>query len=130
MKKWPIPTTVKQLRDALSRVPAEWPEDSVTNSPAFQALVSQPTFSIIQQLQNENTTDPFLVELHNKQLMGTLSYPFSVVHGLVVHKGRYVLGPTSRLCLSIISEFHDTPSGGHAGVKRTLARIAANFFLA
>lgn len=122
------PGASNKVADALSRVPAEWPEDSVIGSPAFQALVSQPTFSIIQQLQQENTTDPFLIELHNKQLQGTLSYPFSVVQGLVVHKGRYVLGPTSPLCLNIIGEFHDTPSGGHAGVKRTLARVAANFF--
>ena len=28
----------------------------------------------------------------------------------------------------MLQEFHDTPSGGHAGIKRTLVRLAANFF--
>jgi len=29
----------------------------------------------------------------------------------------------------ILKEFHDSLVGGHAGIKRTLARIAAQFFL-
>lgn len=122
------PGNSNKVADTLSHVPSAWHDESETPLAAFQALLSQPTFSIIQQLQHDNVTDPFLIDLHTKHSHGTLSYPFSIMNGLVVRKGRYVISPTSALCIQIISEFHDTPSGGHAGVKRTLACVAANFF--
>lgn len=68
------------------------------------------------------------MELHEKHKQGLLPHPYSVVNGVILHKGRYVLSPTSALCNQVLTEFHDTPSGGHAGVKRTLVRVAANFF--
>jgi len=39
-----------------------------------------------------------------------------------------MLNLESTLCSTLISEFHDTPSGGHAGVKCTLVRVAVSFF--
>jgi hypothetical protein len=122
------PGNSNKVADALSRVPADWPTDSDPPSSMLCALVSMPTFSILQQLQQENVTDKFLLEFHHKLSQGTLPYPYSIVNGVLLHKGRYVLSPSSPLCNQIMSEFHDTPSGGHAGVKRTLVRLAANFF--
>ncbi|KAE9606341.1 putative nucleotidyltransferase, Ribonuclease H [Lupinus albus] len=121
------PDVSNRVEDALSRVPAEWPSDSTTPS-NFMALVSIPTFCIIQQHQQENSSDPFLLEFHSCATQDTLEHPFAIVQGMVTHKGRYVLSPTFSLCKTVVSEYHDTPSGGHAGVKRTLARVAASFF--
>lgn len=39
-----------------------------------------------------------------------------------------MLNQASQLCSLIISEFHDTPCDGHAGIKQTLSRVPANFF--
>ena len=47
---------------------------------------------------------------------------------MLFFKDRYVLSSTSPLVALLLQEFHDTPSGGHAGIKRTLVRLAGNFF--
>jgi hypothetical protein len=86
------PGNLNKVADALSRVPSAWHDEYETPYAAFQALVSQPTFSIIQQLQHNNVTDPFLIDLHTKHSQGTLSYPFSIMNGLVAGKGPYVIG--------------------------------------
>ena len=51
-----------------------------------------------------------------------------VAKGILYFSGRFVLSTTSPLIALLLQEFHDTPSGGHAGIKRTLVRLAANFF--
>ncbi|MCI38773.1 retrotransposon protein, partial [Trifolium medium] len=48
------PGISNKVADALSRVPADWPPDSDPPSSMMCALVSTPTFSILQQLQQEN----------------------------------------------------------------------------
>ncbi|CAI8595427.1 unnamed protein product [Vicia faba] len=60
--------------------------------------------------------------------LGTLVSPYTIVNGLLLKDDRYVLNPQPPLCNLVISEFHDTPSGGHAGGKRTVAQLAVNFF--
>lgn len=110
---------------ALSPVQADWPFIESEDSAALLPLVLGPTFTIMQQLRQENLTDSFLQVFHVKHQQGTLEPPFSIVQGLVLHKGRYVICPDSSLCNLILHEFHDTPSGGHAGVKR-----CGEFFLA
>ena len=42
--------------------------------------------------------------------------------------GRFVLSTTSPLITLLLQEFHDTQSGGHAGIKRTLVCLETNFF--
>ena len=42
---------------------------------------------------------------------------------------RFVLSTTSPLITLLLQEFHDAPSGGHAGIKRILVRLAEIFFL-
>jgi len=115
-----------KVADALSRVPADWPDCEHTS--ALRALVSSPTYGIITQLQKDNASDSFYQTFHEQHAQGLLLYPYTIMNGVLLHAGRYVLNPTSSLCDSVISEFHDTPSGGHAGVKRTLVRVAANFY--
>ena len=52
------------------------------------------------------------------------------VHHQVELRGttRFVLSVDSPLIPLLLQTFHDTPSGGHAGIKRTLVRLTANFF--
>lgn len=55
--------------------------------------------------------------------------PYSISNRLVLRHRRYVLNPSLSFCITIIiSEFHDTPRGRHAGVKHTHVHVAANFF--
>ena len=42
-------------------------------------------------------------------------------------KEKLVIPPNSPIKTMILQEFHDSPKGGHAGINRTLARIAGQF---
>ena len=86
------PGASNKVADALSHVPAEWPtEDHIAQQYALWTLVSSPTFGIVSQLKKENASDPFLLEFHNQNLQGTLVAPYTIVNGLLLNAGRYVL---------------------------------------
>lgn len=56
-------------------------------------------------------------------------YPnFALQEGLLLFKGRIWISANSALQPLLIAEFHLTPMGGHAGVQRTLARLASMFY--
>ena len=85
---------------------------------------------MVSQVHSANTTDPYLLHLHEQFQQGKLPPPYSVDKGILYFNGRFVLNTTSPLITLLLQEFHDTPSGGHAGIKRTLVRLAAIFFFA
>ncbi|OMO79377.1 reverse transcriptase [Corchorus capsularis] len=53
---------------------------------------------------------------------------FSMHDGLVFFRGRVVIPEGHALQLTLLQEYHASLIGGHAGVKKTLARLAANFY--
>ncbi|MCI46034.1 Ty3/gypsy retrotransposon protein, partial [Trifolium medium] len=106
------PGASNKVADALSRVPADWPESE--SIPSFHALVSSHTHHIVLQLQQDNVSDPFYKVFHDQHAQGVLPHPYAVVNGILLHASRFVINPASALCHKVISEFHDTPSGGHA----------------
>ncbi|XP_058757457.1 uncharacterized protein LOC131630720 [Vicia villosa] len=52
-------------------------------------------------------------------------YKFS--NGLLYYKDKLFIPDIAQLRLSILKEYHNTPTAGHSGVKATLARISAAF---
>lgn len=53
---------------------------------------------------------------------------YAVKDGLLYWKHKLVVPVESSLIHKILTEYHDTPIGGHAGVTRTLARVASQFY--
>ncbi|RVW26943.1 Transposon Ty3-G Gag-Pol polyprotein [Vitis vinifera] len=53
---------------------------------------------------------------------------YAVREGLLWFNGKVVVPPDSALQRLILTEFHNTPVGGHAGMQRTLSRIASMFY--
>lgn len=51
-----------------------------------------------------------------------------LIKGLWFFKERLIIPPIPQVRQELLTEFHCTPSGGHSGLKATLARIAAVFF--
>ena len=94
----------------------------------FLACIFAPPFDLVSQVHSANTTDPYLLHLHAQFQQGKLPPTYSVDNGILYFNGRLVLSTTSPLITLLLQEFHDTPNGGHAGIKRTLVRYAANFF--
>nr|KYP39590.1 Transposon Ty3-G Gag-Pol polyprotein [Cajanus cajan] len=57
-----------------------------------------------------------------------LSAPYSFLDGLLFWKGRIVVPNVPAIQNQILQEFHSSPLGGHSGIARTFARVAAQFF--
>ena len=124
-----------KVADALSRFPNNLGNTETTLEPVtfdgaalFLACIYAPLFDLVSQVHLANTTDPYLLLLHEQFQQGKLPPPYSVDKGILYFNGRFVLSTTSPLITLLLQEFHDTLSGGHAGIKRTLVHLAANFF--
>ena len=126
-----------RVADALSRFSNNLTNTASTLEPVTfdgaalrLACIYAPLFDLVSQVHSANTTDPYLLYLHEQFQQGKLSPPppYSVAKGILYFSGRFVLNTTSPLIALLLQEFHDTPSGGHTGIKRTLVRLAANFF--
>lgn len=94
----------------MSCVPAKWFVNSELACRVFQALVSQPTFFVVQQFQRDSITNPLMMDLHHRHSHDFVFYPFFILNNLVVDKGSYVLSSSSISCSQILSEFHEIPS--------------------
>lgn len=53
---------------------------------------------------------------------------YSVTQDLVLYKARIWLPRDLPIIQTLLQEFHSTPTGGHAGVAKTTARILNNFY--
>ena len=86
-------------------------------------------FDLIDVLHCENQTFPDLLELHTciQRAIENTS-PFSSMNGLLLFRGRLVLGKNSTLKMLLLKEFHETPMGGHAGSQCTYICLATKFF--
>ncbi|MCH97367.1 retrotransposon protein, partial [Trifolium medium] len=109
------------VADALSR-----PEVPVV--PAFHHL-SVPQFLFLDELKRELLAYLVYTTLVAKLNQNPISMPeFKLINGLLLRKGKIWIAPNSRCKQLLLQEFHDTPTGGHAGVTKTLKRLSANFY--
>lgn len=107
--------------DALSRLPIA--DNASLNS------FSTPTLGILKALRSYLATNTKAQELLTKISADPGSYPnYNIRDGLILFKNRLLVPDCSGLQTLIIHEYHYTPIGGHAGNKRTLARLSANFY--
>lgn len=96
---------------------------------SFSMALSCPTSSLLHDLAAAIASDPalstiFLQCMENK-------YPgtnYQYRQNRLYWNNRLVLPPNSDLVQKILTEFHSSVQGGHAGIKRTKARIASHFY--
>ncbi|XP_058746820.1 uncharacterized protein LOC131619773 [Vicia villosa] len=101
--------------------------DSLSRSFCFaMSIPMPPLISLIHQAVND---DPHLADIRNQCLLGTCTAPhYHVKHDMLFWKNRLVIPQTPELIQLILKEFHSSPLGGQAGVTRTKARTATQFF--
>ncbi|GKB86106.1 ty3-gypsy retrotransposon protein [Tanacetum coccineum] len=110
------------VADALSQRPV--------GEPAVSKFLTLSTIHLkyIQKLQELNLSDPFLVELHKKLNDGLLNQAeYTVKDGLLLFKGKLLIGRDPHLIQEILREFHCSPVGGHFGVRKTMTRVNQTF---
>ncbi|KAL4557540.1 hypothetical protein LXL04_035721 [Taraxacum kok-saghyz] len=106
--------------DALSRV-------FETNE--LRSLLSYPRWLEGNSLLEGSEADPRLQKIISDLTTNPSSHSgFSLLNGKLYHKGKLVIPATSKWIPQLITEFHDSPSGGHSGFYRTYRRLAAQIY--
>jgi hypothetical protein len=107
------------VADALSRI-------SETHD-AELLVLTVPSFSFIKALKKELEQNPeFLAKVQEINSTGVVD--FRLENGLIFYKDRIWLPSNSPFTRILLDEFHKTPTGGHMGITKTLARLSTNFF--
>lgn len=106
--------------DALSRIG----EGNELNS-----LMSYPQWldggSLLDGFDSDQTLQALVLDLTKDPD----SHPgFSLSNGRLFHKGKLVIPANSRWIPTLLSDFHNSPSGGHSGFYRTYKRLASQIY--
>lgn len=73
--------------------------------------------------------DPYTKQIISNLASDPSSHPvFSMAAHHLYYKSRLVIPDYPELKIKILSEAHDSPTGGHGGYLKTLKRVTANFF--
>lgn len=110
-----------QAADARSRL-----SESQTT---MHMILFVPCLTFLTELRQQLAVNKEYRQRRSAILESPAAHPgFSVVHDLILHKGRIWLYHELPIIPTLIHEYHHaTPTGRHTGVTKTLARILENF---
>ncbi|MCH83675.1 hypothetical protein A2U01_0004501, partial [Trifolium medium] len=115
------PGSTNIVVDALSR--------SIDSSEGTVLALSMPQFVFLEELKQEMSTDAEYRSLCEHISVDPSAKPgYSVKEGMILFQGRIWVSLVSKFKTLLLKEFHETPIGGHAGIIKTLKRLAANFY--
>ena len=90
--------------------------------------ISQVQFDLLDSLYKENAASKFFQDKYKAVTAGVVgAEDYEMRDGLLLYKGKLLLEPTSELIKIVLQECHSTPSGGHEGIQKTIAKVAAAF---
>ncbi|KZV41973.1 peroxidase 64 [Dorcoceras hygrometricum] len=93
--------------------------------------ISVPIWIEHEEIKAAVQQDPKLRNIIQELANGTRAEgPYSLVNGVLLHRGRVVVPRESPWPRKLIYEAHMTPMGGHSGALKTLKRVASSFFWA
>ena len=91
-------------------------------------MLSVPCFNFLEELHHQLHQHPEYIQQRRELLDNPAKYPqYSLTDKLILHRGRIWLPRTIPIIQTLLTEYHSTPTGGHAGITETLARISENF---
>lgn len=97
------------------------------NSPQF-FLLTVPNSLFLQELKQELLRNFAFIDFRNQIQANPSQYPeHSIRHDFILHKGRIWLPKDLQAIPTILVEFHNTHTGGHMGIAKTLGHISENF---
>jgi len=119
---------VIQYRTGKSNVVANALSRSGETTPASLLIISVPHFTFLEDLRKELQTNQEFITLREKIRAKTQAYPdHSLTQHFILYQGRIWLPPNCSFIKTLLSEFHQSPTGGHMGFRKTLDRVAENF---
>jgi len=106
--------------DALSR--------SLKDQTAALYALSTPQFLFLEDLRKELLSLPEFTALRDDIQANPIAYPEHTLNpGFILHKGRIWLSSNSSFIKPLLKEFHQSPTGGHMGIQKTLHCLQDNF---
>jgi len=105
--------------DALSRLP---------ETPSSLFLLSVPCLTFVEELRHQLDTHPeYCKQRETISTSPDTQSEFTIANGLILKQGRIWLPRDLPIISSLLVEYHATPTGGHMGVAKTIARLSENF---
>ena len=91
-------------------------------------MLTIPNCVFLKELKRELFTNEEF-QAKKKQIQEEKETPseFIIKDEFILHQGRIWLPRNLPLLPTIITEFHATPTGGHMGIMKTMARVRENF---
>ena len=87
-----------------------------------------PHFTFLEDLRKELQTHNEFVTLREKICTNLTSYPdHSLTPHFILHQGRIWLPSDCSFIKTLLTEFHQSPTWGHMGFRKTLNHVAENF---
>ncbi|KAD4180225.1 hypothetical protein E3N88_28816 [Mikania micrantha] len=84
----------------------------------------------VEDIREGLETDLFTLDLIHKLQNSFIPLPdFALVDGFLFYRKRLVIRDVPGLCLKLLHEAHDSPTGGHGGFIKTLGRLSSQYFL-
>ena len=109
-----------QAADALLRLPE--------HTTSLFLTLSVPCLTFMDELRAQLTASSEFQDMVKAIQTSPSAYPdYTIVNDLVLRKGRIWLPSKLALIPTLLTEFHATPTGGHLGTAKTVARIMENF---
>ena len=91
-------------------------------------ILSMPHFVFLEDLYKELQSHNDFITLREKIQANPADYPDHVLTpNFVLHRGRIWLPSDCTFIKALLTKFHQTPTGGHMGFRKTLNRIVENF---
>ena len=108
-----------QAADGLSRI---------SGAQLLSLTISTLQTDLLDQVKASWSIDPKLQQLIMNLSNGQTHPKYQWTHGLLYRKGKLVVGNHPSLQQQIIQLFHDTPLGGHSGIKVTKRKLSTLFY--
>jgi hypothetical protein len=116
-----------KVADALSRKFEETREGDFEDQTLFSITFPSPTW--VEEIKATYESDPVLQGKISELLAdaGNVSQ-YSFRSGLLLYKGRIVVGNVDSIRSKILHFIHDSPTAGHSGYQKTLHRAKHDFY--
>lgn len=86
-----------------------------------------PQTSLWDNIRSTIQTHSYLQQI-DKLAIDNPENPYSMRSNLIYFKNRIVIPPQSDIMQQLLSEFHNSPIGGHSGIYRTFQRLCQQFY--
>ena len=97
-------------------------------SSQFLLLLTIPNSLFLQELKQELLSNPSFLDLRRRIQDDPSHYhDYSLRDEFILQKGRIWLPRDLQAISTILNEFHNTPTGGHIGIAKTLAHVGEHF---